>query len=119
MAVYASADDIAARLGRVLEPTAEVPKVNALIEDVSGMVDAYCRRVFNPVPGDVKAVVCSEVLKAFNATPGIAMEHVGDIQIEYSSTAGGLSRAAKDVIRHYRVKFASVPLLGTTWPVTP
>lgn len=110
MAAYASADDIAARLGRTLDPTIEVPKVNALIEDYSGMISAYCRRVFNPVPDDVKAVVCSEVLKAFNTTPGYVMEHVGDIQVEYSSTAGGLSQAAKNVIKHYRTRVVSIQL---------
>lgn len=116
MASYASTDDVAARLGRVLDPATEIPKVNALIEDVSALVDGFCRRSFEPVPGVVKAVVCLEVIRALNSTPGVSMEHVGDVLVRYTESPTALSGSAQNTLKRYRVRMASVPLLGTSWP---
>lgn len=111
---YATADDVAVRLGRQLEPTAEVPQVNALIMDASAFVDAYCRRSFTTPfpPGDVTAVVCAEVIRALNTTPGVVNEQVGDVQTEYVPTITGLSDTAKEALEHYRPRVYSMELSG-------
>lgn len=120
MASYASADDVAARLGRMLDPTLEVPRVNALIEDVSALVDSFCRRVFNdPVPGIVKAIVCAEVMRAINQTPGISQEHVGDVQIRYVTSPTALSSAAREALTRYRMRMYSMPVVTTSWTDPP
>lgn len=110
---YATAPDVAVRLGRQLEPTTEVPQVNALIADASAFVNVYCRRLFNdPIPGDVTAVVCAEVIRAMNSTPGIVNEQVGDVQTEYVPTITGLSDTAKEALEHYRARIVSLQLQG-------
>lgn len=120
MASYASADDVAARLGRSLDPATEVPRVNALIQDVSALVNAFCRRVFNdPVPGDVKAIVCAEVMRAINQSPGISQEHVGDVQVRYAPSPTALSGAARDALTRYRIRVYSMPVVSTSWPDVP
>lgn len=116
MAGYASTDDVSARLGRVLDPATEIPKVQALIDDVSALVDGFCRRTFVPVPGVVKAVVCLEVIRALNSTPGVSMEHVGDVLVRYAESPTALSDSAQKTLKRYRVRMASVPLLGSSWP---
>jgi hypothetical protein len=120
MTSYASADDVATRLGRTLDPTAEVPRVDALIEDVSALVDSFCRRSFSdPIPGAVKAIVCAEVMRAINQTPGISQEHVGDVQIRYVTSPTALSSAAREALTRYRMRIYSMPVVGTSWPDPP
>jgi len=37
-----------------------------------------------PVPADIKAVVLAEALSAFNSTPGLRSENIGDVQVSYA-----------------------------------
>lgn len=116
---YATAQEVALRLGRDLEPTAEAARVDALLIDVSALVDGFCRRSFSPTPADVKAVVIAEVIRLLNTNPGISVEDVGDVRVEYAATSGGLSRSARDSLQTYRLKYGSVRLSGSTWTATP
>ena len=112
---YATVADVAARLGYPLD-AAESTRVGALLEDVSALVDGYCRRTFpDPVPPDVKAIVISETIRLMNQNPGVVSEKVGDVQMEFSSTSGSLSRTAKESLRGYRVRVASWQVRSTTW----
>lgn len=113
---YATADEVAARLGRALDLATETPKVEALILDVSSLVSSFCRRDFSAdIPGDVKAIVISEVIRLINSNPGISVEDVGEVRIEYAASTGGLSRTAKDALRKYRPRFFSSQVESWTW----
>ncbi|GAA0955003.1 hypothetical protein [Nonomuraea longicatena] len=177
--------DIEARLGRTLLPN-ETIAVASLIEDVSALVTAYCRRDFrahvngvvtlegwaerelklpgapvtqvyrvemdrqevtewklvgsslwrrygwqkvigdplpseikvtythgsSAVPGDVKAVVCNEVLRVLGKEVGATSETLGDHAIVYESGSGSiaLSRSAKGSLNRFRQRIGSAPL---------
>lgn len=113
---YITVEDVAARLGRELDPTTEVPKAEALIQDVSSLVFSFCRRDFAPeVPGDVKAIVAAEVIASMNSNPGISSEDVGDVKVEYRAVPGGLSMSAQRALRKYRPRSYSAVVQSKTW----
>jgi aminopeptidase N len=117
LAAYVTVDEVATLLGRELE-SSESDKAEALISYISALVDNYCRRTFSdPVPDAVKGQVCYEVVRALNSSPGLTAETTGDVSYQYVSGSGTLSRAAKDVLNRYRLRFASVRLEGTTYVV--
>ena len=108
----ATVEEFIDRLGRELDDM-ERRRAQAIIEDVSALVSSYCRRQFvDPVPADVKAVVLAESLSAFNSTPGLRSENIGDVQVSYaySTGAGSLSSSSLTVLDRYRVKFTTVRL---------
>ncbi|MEU1071553.1 MULTISPECIES: hypothetical protein [unclassified Streptomyces] len=109
--------DIEVRLGRKIEDV-ERPRVEAFIEDASALVADYCGSGFRETPG-IKAVICAEVIRWLAVQPGIVSEKVGDIQVEFgsSATTQSLSPAARSSLKRYRRKLASVPLVvdQPTW----
>lgn len=108
--MLASTSDIEARLGRVLTSD-EAMRVEALIEDVSALIVAYTRKDFSEsVPPEVKAVACSEVIRMFNANPGILAEEIGEIRTQYAAFYQGLSSAAKAALGGFRRRAGSVPI---------
>lgn len=113
--MYATVDEITTRLGRELDPTEEA-QIAGFIEDVTGLIEGFCRRVFDPVPAEVKAIARTEVIRMFNTDPGLSRDKTADVEQEYASTATGLSRSAKQDLSKYRAKkMASVRLEGSTW----
>ncbi|MEO3857480.1 hypothetical protein [Acrocarpospora sp. B8E8] len=106
-------NDIETRLGRSFD-AAEQARAEAFITDVSALVVTYCRKTFTDesgvltAPGDVKAVVCGEVIAALNAAPGISSEQIGEIQTTYTRYTAGLSSAARAALRRFRRRIGSV-----------
>jgi hypothetical protein len=83
----ASAADIEDRLGRALSAS-EITRVEAAIDDASGMVYTWLQDddAFSPiVPASVKGIVCQAVLRAFGNPRGLTGETLGD----YSWQANG------------------------------
>ncbi|GAA2294048.1 hypothetical protein GCM10010149_47490 [Nonomuraea roseoviolacea subsp. roseoviolacea] len=64
------------------------------------------------VPGDVKAVVCNEVMRVLGKEVGATSETVGDHAIVYESGSGsiGLSRSAKASLNRFRQRTGTAPL---------
>ena len=111
---YATVDDIGARLGRSITDPLEQAQIQAYLDDVSALVGRYCTKgVPDPVPGDVKAVVCSEVLAALGTSPGVISEQDGDVRVAYSFSAGtgSLSNQAKSGLKAYRKQFTTVQIV--------
>lgn len=105
---YADIADVEARLGREITDPLEQSQVTAYIADVSALVDNYTRRSFlDPVPGDVKAVVCNEVISSLNSKPGVTSERVDVIELSYSyaTGSGSISNQSKLALRRYRKRF--------------
>ncbi|WP_440066450.1 hypothetical protein [Streptosporangium sp. OZ121] len=66
------------------------------------------------VPADVNAVVCQEVVRLLDSTPGLESETVGDVSRAYSdATAVGLSKAAKTALNKYRSKAGTLSVRGS------
>lgn len=108
----ATVEEFIDRLGRQLD-TDERRRAQAIIDDVSALVVAYCKRNFSdPAPNDVRAVVLSEAISAFNTVPGIRSENIGDVQVSYSYStgSGSLSSSSRTALNHYRVKFTTIRL---------
>jgi|SRR5687768_15291047 hypothetical protein len=112
-----SVEDIQERLAQAIEGD-EAIRVEAIIADVSALVVSHCRNEFTPtVPADVKAVVCSEVIRNMNANPGIIAEEIGEISTRYTTYRFGLSADARAVLRSYRRRIASVHAGGDQYAV--
>ena len=105
--MLATVEDIQARLARTLEGE-EATRVEAIIEDVSALISAFCRTEFTTVPPEVKAVACAEVIRNMNSNPGIIAEEIGEISTRYSVFRFGLSADARAVLRLYRPRIVSV-----------
>jgi hypothetical protein len=106
----ATVDEFKDRLGRTLDADEE-RRAQAIIDDVSALVVSYCKRTFgDPPPADVRAVVLSESISAFNTVPGIRSENIGDVQVSYSYStgSGSLSSSSRTALNYYRVKFATI-----------
>ncbi|MFD5697847.1 head-tail connector protein [Streptomyces lasiicapitis] len=103
--------DIEVRLGRKIQDD-EKPRVEAFIEDASALVADYCGSGFRESAG-IKAVICAEVIRWLAVQPGIVSEKVGDIQVEFgtSATTQSLSPTARTSLKRYRRKLSSVPLM--------
>ncbi|MEV8022502.1 hypothetical protein AB0O76_40660 [Streptomyces sp. NPDC086554] len=108
--MFVTVDDVEVRLGRKIEDV-ERPRVEAFIEDASALVLDYCGSGFRESAG-TKAVVCAEVIRWLAVQPGIVSEKVGDIQVEFgtSATTQSLSPAARASLKRYRKKLSSIPL---------
>ncbi|GGX08200.1 hypothetical protein [Streptomyces noursei] len=108
--MFVTVDDVEVRLGRTIEGV-EKPRVEAFIGDASALVQDYCGSGFRESAG-IKAVICAEVIRWLAVQPGIVSEKVGDIQVEFgtSATTQSLSPAARTSLKKYRKKLASVPL---------
>lgn len=79
-----TAADITARTGVTYEGT-ELARVNAAIQDVSALIEDYCKKVWpSPVPPAVIAVTASEVRRNLNMEPGVANERVADLSSGYA-----------------------------------
>lgn len=92
MTAYASAADVAARLG-VAEETLNTAQVQAYLDDVSALVQAYTGVDFlntvtypNGVPLGIKWVTCNRVIRWLNNPDGITSETIGTYTY---SLAGG------------------------------
>ncbi|MGW2539321.1 hypothetical protein ACWC5I_00215 [Kitasatospora sp. NPDC001574] len=120
MTVYASVEDVAARLGRPV-PDDEKPRVSALLEDVSALISEHCNGSWDRSvpPASFKAVACAEVIRWLAVTPGVVMERTGELEIQFQAGAAtsGLSEAAKSGLRRYRRGLSSIRL--TTWEEPP
>ncbi|QUI30678.1 hypothetical protein H9W91_07265 [Streptomyces alfalfae] len=107
----ATTDDVAARLGRPIADD-EKPKVEAFIEDASAFVADYCTGTWDVAspPAVFKAVVCAEVIRWLSVSPGVVSEKVGDLQVDFESSAvaQNLSPAAQMALRRYRRQFGTV-----------
>ncbi|MCY0923844.1 hypothetical protein OS965_37915 [Streptomyces sp. H27-G5] len=103
--------DISVRLGRTIGDD-EKPRVEAFIEDASALVRDHCGSGYAETPG-IKAVICAEVIRWLAVAPGIVSERVGDIQVEFgsSATTQSLSPAARTSLKRYRRKLASISLI--------
>lgn len=118
--MYATVEEIATRLGRSLDP-AEEAQITGYIEDVTGFINGFCRRVFvDPVPSEIKAIARTEVIRLFNTDPGLVRDRTADVELEFASTATGLSRSAQQLLSKYRGgRYVSVRLEGATWLCDP
>ncbi|MEH6373700.1 hypothetical protein V7793_04975 [Streptomyces sp. KLMMK] len=124
--------DIEVRLGRKIEDD-EKPRVEAFITDASALVADYCGSGYREDAPGIRAVICAEVIRWLAVSPGIVSEKVGDIQVEFgtSATTQSLSPAARTSLKRYRRKLTSTPLQvdtpawdgievwGSTLPVRP
>ncbi|MFG3582566.1 hypothetical protein [Streptomyces sp. NPDC047990] len=65
------------------------------------------------VPASVKAAICVEVIRWLSVSPGTVTEKTGDLEVQYTyaAAAPGLSEAVKNMIRKYRPRLASIPLM--------
>lgn len=84
--MLASFEDVA-RLADLEEDDRE--RITALIEEASDLVEAYCRRSFDPVPEQVRRVVARIVARGVSAS-GASDAPIGVTQM--SATAGPFSR---------------------------
>lgn len=112
-------EDIQVRLGQALEGD-EALRVEALIEDITALIVAYCRgKVFiDPPPTDVKAVAVSETMRAMNANPGIIAEDIGEISTRYQVYRFGLSADSRQILKRYRTnRYASISTKGHGYAV--
>ena len=110
--------DIEARTGNSYTDPAEIARVEAAIEDVTALIESYCKRTFtDPVPAAVKAVAAREVIAALNVDPGIASERVGDLSTAYAGSGAvtALSTASMRVLRRFRSKPAYSIQLVSPW----
>lgn len=96
--------DVEARTGQTYTDAVDIARVNALIEDVTALVESYCRKTFTVVPTAVKAVAAREVIAALNVDYGIASERVGDLSTSYtgSGSVTTLSTASRYALKPYR-----------------
>jgi hypothetical protein len=100
-----SVADIEARTGQTYSEPVDLARVNAFIEDVSALIESYCRKQFTaPVPAAIKAIAAKEVIAALNVDPGIASERIGDLSTSYGfgGSVVTLSSSTKDALFPYR-----------------
>lgn len=115
----ATVEDVANRLGRPITDALEQARVQALLDDTSALVLMYCTKgIPTPTPAFVLAVVCTEVLRILNGNPGVSKEVVGDVQVQYADTPSILSPIAKEALKVYRNRIASVQLFNAP-PLPP
>ncbi|MFB8199397.1 hypothetical protein [Kitasatospora purpeofusca] len=110
---FATAEDVAARLGRpVLDD--ERPRVEALLDDASALIAEHCTGTWSPEapPASFRVIACAEVIRWLSVTPGVVSERTGELEIQFAASAAqaGLSEAAKSGLRRYRRALSSIPL---------
>ncbi|MEU2366217.1 hypothetical protein ABZ616_36660 [Streptomyces noursei] len=103
--------DIEVRLGRKVEGD-EKPRVEAFITDASALVADYCGSGYREDSPGIRAVICAEVIRWLAVSPGIVSEKVGDVAVEFgsSATTQSLSPAARTSLKRYRRKLATISL---------
>lgn len=114
--------DVQNRLGREITDVWEQRRVQAYLDDISALVQVYCTRgIPTPIPGDIVAVVCEEVIAAMNSAPGLLSDQTGDVREAFASNAGpgGLSRQAKVSLSRLRFKMTSVLVVGDWYDYKP
>ncbi|MFT2017714.1 hypothetical protein ACMA1D_18020 [Streptomyces sp. 796.1] len=103
--------DIEVRIGRTFE-AAERLRVEAFIQDASALIADYCGSGYREDAPGIRAVLCSEVIRWLAVQPGIVSERVGDVEVQFGSSASAqqLSPAARTSLKRYRRKLTSIPL---------
>jgi hypothetical protein len=103
--VLITVEDVQARTGQTYTDT-DLARVNAFIEDVSGLIADYCYplTIPSPTPATVKAVAALEVRRMLNVEPGVAQERIDNLSESFE--AGGatlaLSNGAKDALNGWK-----------------
>ncbi len=110
-ALTISVTDIEVRLGRPVEPE-QKPRVEAFIDDASALIADYCGSGYHEDTPGIRAVLCSEVIRWLAVQPGVVSEQVGDVEVQFGSSASGqqLSPAARTSLKRYRRKLTSISL---------
>ncbi|WEB38758.1 phage gp6-like head-tail connector protein [Streptomyces yunnanensis] len=62
------------------------------------------------VPEDIRAVCAQEVIRWLAQSPGVSMERVGELQVQYSSGTQTLSSASRQALKKYRLRVVSTSL---------
>lgn len=115
----ATVDDVANRLGRPITDELEQNQVQYFLDFISALVQRYCTKgIPTPTPIDVSGIVCAEVVSTMNGNPGVHMEMVGEVQVQYTDIPSILSPQAKEALKPYRNRIASVQLYNAP-PLPP
>lgn len=96
--------DVQARTGETYVST-ELARVNAFIEDVTGLVTDFCLPTImpTPTPATVKAVAVMEVRRFLNTEPGVSQDRVDTLSegYAYGGAAVALSPGAVDGLKKW------------------
>jgi hypothetical protein len=70
------------------------------------------------LPGAVRSVICSEVIRWIAVAPGTVIEKTGELEVQYAPTANnpGLSNAAQLGLKRYRKRMGTYTLHRTNVP---
>ncbi|OZD23821.1 hypothetical protein CH253_08135 [Rhodococcus sp. 06-156-3C] len=124
MSDYATAIDVAKRLGRELTED-EAARVPGLLEEATALVDGYCGQVFAVVPVGVRVATSKVVARALPGDddddmggPAVSSEQftAGSFTLNRSYSGDGanvwLGAAEKAMLRPYRVSATSVAMVS-------
>jgi hypothetical protein len=104
--------DVQARTGETYAD-AELARVNAFIEDVTGLVTDFCSPTIipDPTPASVKAIAAMEVRRFLNTEPGVSQDRVDTLSegYAYGGAAIALSPGAEAALKKWlRTKRSSL-----------
>lgn len=104
---YATVTDVAVRLG-VAEADLNTAQVEAMLEDVSALVDAYTGLDFTTqpeVPKGILWVVASRTIRALNNPDGVRQEQIGTYSYSLAADAqtfsGGWTEEERRILDSY------------------
>jgi len=95
---YATVGDVAVRLG-VAEGDLNTPQVQAMLDDITALVDAYTGLDFSTlpeVPTGIRWVVASRTIRALNNPDGVRQEQIGSYSYSLATPDGGSAWTAEE-----------------------